>query len=318
MADKTHIQWTDATWNPVRGCSRISTGCGGPNHQGGCYAEKIAARFSDPGMPFHGYAERTPHGGRWTGKLGLVESALTLPLRWRRPRMIFVNSMSDLMHEALTDAQIDRVFGVMALAPRHAFQVLTKRSDRMRRYCNDPATPERVWKAAGEGSDTLPALAAHGAMWGGDTPWPLRNVWLGVSVEDQPNADERVPDLLATPAAVCFLSCEPLLGRLDLTKWLWGRAEPCALCSRDVDCFCGMEPRIKLAGERAIQWVITGQESGPGARFCDLAWERDLRDQCVAADVPFFLKQHVEHGRKIPTPELDGRKWIEFPNRGRA
>jgi protein gp37 len=150
MSDKTSIEWTDATWNCVRGCSRVSPGCGGANHEGGCYAEKIAARFSGPGQPFEGFAERTKFGGRWTGKMALVEEMLTVPLRWKKPRRIFVNSMSDLFHENLPDEAIDKVFAVMALAPQHTFQVLTKRSDRMRAYMLAPDVAARVWKAAND------------------------------------------------------------------------------------------------------------------------------------------------------------------------
>jgi protein gp37 len=122
---KTKIQWTDRSdWNPVRGCTRVSPGCGGPGPHGGCYAEVIAARFSDPGQPFHGFAKRGP--ARWTGKVELIKERLTLPLRWRKPARIFVNSMFDLFHEALPDEAIDRVFAVMALCPQHVFQILTK------------------------------------------------------------------------------------------------------------------------------------------------------------------------------------------------
>jgi protein gp37 len=204
MADKSSIEWTDATWNPVRGCSRISPGCGGANHEGGCYAEKIAARFSGPGQPFHGFAERTKHGGRWTGKMALVDDMLDQPLRWKKPRRIFVNSMSDLFHENLPDESIDRVFARMAMAPQHTYQVLTKRADRMRAYMLDGQS------AAQRISKLVPATLIK---------WPLPQVWLGVSVED-PERMNRVDDLKATPAVVRFLSCEPLLenlGALDLT-----------------------------------------------------------------------------------------------------
>jgi protein gp37 len=130
MADKTAIEWTDATWNPVRGCSRISPGCGGPGHAGGCYAEGVAARFSGPGQAFHGFADRDRAGSKWTGKVELIPEMLDLPMRWRRPRRIFVNSMSDLFHEALSFGEVMRVFNVMWQAPQHTFQVLTKRAER--------------------------------------------------------------------------------------------------------------------------------------------------------------------------------------------
>lgn len=134
MAEHSKIEWTDATWNPVRGCSRVSPGCGGPGKAGGCYAEAIAGRFSQPGQWGYGFAEVHNGEARWTGRVDLIESRLPLPLQWKRPRRIFVNSTSDLFHEKLHDEAIDRVFAVMALCPQHIFQVLTKRAERMREY----------------------------------------------------------------------------------------------------------------------------------------------------------------------------------------
>lgn len=301
MGDRSPIQWTDASWNPVRGCSRTSPGCGGPNHEGGCYAERIAARFSDPGQPFHGFAERTKHGGRWTGKLALVPELLNLPLRWRKPRRIFVNSMSDLFHESLPDEAIDQVFAVMALAPQHTFQVLTKRAERMRRYFADPL------RAALIGHQTADL---NGAGWPSLTPLPLPNVWLGVSVEDQQRADDRIPALLETPAAVRFLSCEPLLSSVDLAGHLVGHEVHGIDLSREV----GSKVGACIGWTPPVDWVICGAESGPRARPFDEAWARQLRNQCQAAGVPFFLKQFADaRGRKISTPELDGRRWTELP-----
>lgn len=298
MGDNSSIEWTDATWNPVRGCSRVSPGCGGPNHQGGCYAEKIAARFSGPGQPFEGFAERGAHGGRWTGKMALVDDMLTLPLRWRKPRRIFVNSMSDLFHENLPDEAIDKIFAVMALAPRHTYQVLTKRADRMRAYMSAPDVAKRVWVAANEIADDserlyLAALAAAGGDWGGATPWPLPWIWLGVSVEDQERADERIPDLLATPAAIRFLSCEPLLGPLDLQYpiGVWPKGPP--MCCSGADCGCMGQP-IDPPLIYGINWIIAGGESGPRARPSHPDWFRSLRDQCHAAGVAFHFKQWGE------------------------
>lgn len=250
----------------MRGCTRVSPGCGGANHQGGCYAEKIAARFSDPGQAFYGFAERAPHGGRWTGKLALIEEQLDLPRRWKKPRRIFVNSMSDLFHEGLPDASIDRVVSVMAQCAAwrsHVFQVLTKRDERMRDY----------WRGVFEGRLVEEFIRLDA---------PLPNVWLGISVEDRARKS-RIDNLRETPAAVRFLSLEPLLedlGEIDL---------------------------------RGIGWVIAGAESGPRARPCDLNWIREIRDQCVGAQVPFFFKQHVERGRVISLPMLDGRRHAAFP-----
>jgi protein gp37 len=179
------IPWTEDTWNPIRGCSRVSLGCGGPHGQGGCYAERLAIRLSGPGQPYEGLVKSTPSGPRWTGRVALVESALDLPLRWKKPGRIFVNSMSDLFHEKVPDEWIDRIFAVMAKAPQHTFQILTKRPERMLEW----VTRSR--------------------------PVPLPNVWLGVSVEDQETADVRIPLLLQTPTAVRWVSYEPALGSVD-------------------------------------------------------------------------------------------------------
>lgn len=229
MGDKTGISWTDATWNPVPGCSRVSEGC---RH---CYAEVQAARIvrMARGKPsrYDGLVRVTAGGeARWTGKVVLDPQALALPLSWRKPRRIFVNSMGDLFHESLTNDQIAAVFGVMAAAPQHTFQCLTKRPARMREWFE--------WIAGGHDSETnlcaqhadLALTDAGLQMWSGprravmrgEAPWPLPNVWLGVSIENQAAADERIPELLRTPAAVRFLSCEPLLGKVDLSRWLGG------------------------------------------------------------------------------------------------
>lgn len=302
----TKIEWTDKVWNPVRGCSRISAGCGGANHQGGCYAEKIAARFSGPGQAYEGLAERTAHGGRWTGVMRLVPEQLDVPLRWRRPRRIFVNSMSDLFHENLPIEAIDQVMAVIALAPRHVFQVLTKRADRMRRYMTDPDAYRRILQAASVLRSRFPHL--------GSIPisdprqaafWP--QLWLGVSVEDQAAANTRIPHLLATPSAVRFLSCEPLLGptRVDDVAGPDG-----TVLKPLVGLTWRPSPEgMRLVGGKGprIDWVICGGESGPRARPMHPDWARDLRDQCVTAGVPFFFKQFGTFGtvydRNVEDPD---------------
>lgn len=264
MGDKSKIQWTDATWNPIRGCSKVSEGCRN------CYAEGVAARFSGPGMPYEGIAKE----GRWTGQVRMIQEHLRDPLLWKKPRRIFVNSMSDLFHESLTDDQIDKVFAVMALAEQHQFQVLTKRPDRMLTYFNDELRWPMIEGAAqgiyfertGERPEEW--LAING---------PLSNVWLGVSVEDQQTADERIPLLLETPAALRFISAEPLLGPLDLKVW-WLRQE-----------YLMSNPPKPLG--RPLDWVIVGGESGPGARPFDIEWCRKLAIQCTSAHVPIFIKQ---------------------------
>lgn len=426
------IAWTDETWNPIRGCSRVSEGCRN------CYAEVVAARFSGPGQAYEGLARRTSKGeARWTGKIMFVEKHLLDPLRWKEPRRIFVNSMSDLFHEDVSDEQLDRIFAVMALADRHQFQVLTKRPQRMLEYVNEPGrcravasaiarignrqprqgladseakgraagarrriskgieslslqespcgvedspglpgdlgnaqrkANERVSASSGVGSSarsnsardydqspersegqqravesrtsdligTAPsrvgcptgskepakritasedtphrggrsgntratAAGRSGEGSGGTIPdeaegnlgdllpedlethlaWPLPNLWLGVSVENQAAADERIPILLDTPAAVRFLSCEPLLGPLQFPL-------PCKDSRFWSD----------------LHWIICGGESGAHARPCDVEWIRDIVKQCADAKVPCFIKQmgkwitgdHTGHG----------------------
>lgn len=424
MGDSTGISWTDATWNPIRGCSRVSEGCRN------CYAEQQAARIvrMNKGKPsaYDGLVQLTKAGEpRWTGAVRLVPEQLAWPLRKKKPLRIFVNSMSDLFHESLTNEQIAAVFGVMAACPQHTFQCLTKRPARMREFLTHPEVrnwiaqardaaivnrehdPRERWKAipgfdgyeassdgrirnrdgreiqqylndhdhigrytvtiykyghqttqfvhrlvllafvgkpcdgeegchrngvktdnrvanlrwgtrsenqndkvrhgsrggpakltseqvarirsrrtAGETqqsiadafgvSRSLISLIESGDVWAEpDLPWPLPNVWLGVSVENQEAADERIPELLKTPAAVRFLSCEPLLGEVKLPV---------------VHVF-GPDP--KWDGPK-IDWVIAGCESGPGARPCGVEWLRSLRDQCASAGVAFFCKQAEE------------------------
>jgi protein gp37 len=312
----TSIEWTDASWNPVRGCEKVSPGC---KH---CYAETVAARFSGPGQPYEGLVKLRASGkhGRavWNGKVRMVDDHLADPLRWKRPRRVFVNSMSDLFHEGLTNEQIAAVFGVMAAAPRHTFQILTKRAERMREWFEwmerrAVARSEELGTSAYAHADVCQLAALDRGVEGvlhpikgtlRSWPWPLPNVWLGVSVEDQRRADERIPLLLQTPAAVRFVSAEPLLGPVDLAPWIelkrWdstGRELP----------------------RRGIDWVIAGAESGPGARPMDEACVRSLRDQCAAAGVPLFYKQRLdERGHKVSLPVLDGRQYAEWPDVGHA
>ncbi len=240
MPDRSAIEWTEATWNPVTGCTQISPGCAR------CYAKRFAERFR--GVSGHPYERGFD--------VVLRPERLGQPLAWKRPRTIFVNSMSDLFHEAVGDAFVASVFEVMERAHWHTFQILTKR-------------PERAATLA-------PAL-----------PWPV-NVWLGVSVENQ-RWTTRIDSLRAINAHVRFLSCEPLLGPLDLNL-------------------------------NGIHWVIAGGESGPRARPMQLEWVRAVRDQCLAADVPFFFKQWGAHdamGRRMRKKAagrlLDGRIWDEAP-----
>jgi protein gp37 len=282
MSD-TSIQWTDKTWNPVRGCSLVSPGCRS------CYAMKQAHRFNGPGLPYEGLTKIVNGKPVWTGEARPVPEKLTEPLSWRKPQRVFVNSMSDLFHKDVPDEFIDRVFAVMKATPRHTYQILTKRPERMLAYM-DPNTRGSHLKVS-MACDSSPELmratveAAKLAAYATDDPlgyrdrgdfacvWPLPNVWLGVSVEDQARADERIPLLLQTPAAVRFLSCEPLLepvnleaNRMGIRPW------------HD-------EPWV------GVDWVIVGGESGPGSRPFQVEWGKSIVDQCQAAGVPVFVKQ---------------------------
>jgi protein gp37 len=260
---KTKIEWSDSVWNPVVGCSIISSGCTN------CYAMKMAGRLEMMGSPiYRGHTTKTKAGYVWNGKVAASNwGQMIKPLSWKKPRRIFVNSMSDLFHEAMPVEVIDQVFAVMALCPQHTFQLLTKRFSRMRDYCLDRTMPGRVGKQ-------MEAIGGDGKRGRGEVGMPLPNVWLGASVEDQHAADYRVPALLETPAAVRFLSCEPLIGPVSLRKWL---------TAPDDDHL--------WQDNGQLHWVIAGGESGPGHRRVDLDWMRSLRDQCAAAGTPFFGKQ---------------------------
>jgi protein gp37 len=240
MADGSAIEWTDATWNPVTGCTKITAGCDN------CYAERFAERWRGiPGHPFENGFDLT-----------LRPDRLDQPLKWKRSRMIFVNSMSDLFHKSVPFAFVDAVFDAMEASDWHVFQVLTKRSSRMRDYLkkryNDRFVPEHIW--------------------------------LGVSVEDAKGA-ARIAHLRSAPAAVRFLSVEPLIGPVG---------------------------QVDLSG---IHWVIAGGESGPGARVLNIEWARQIRDECAQQGVSFFFKQWGGFRPKSGGRDLDGREWNEFPSR---
>ncbi len=245
MADHSAIEWTEATWNPTTGCDRVSAGC---DH---CYALTLAKRLKAMGNVKYQNDGDPRTSGPGFG-LTIHSDALTLPYRWRAPRTVFVNSMSDLFHARVPRPFVAEIFRVMKDTQRHTYQILTKRSRRLR-------------------------------LMAGGLPWP-ENVWMGVSVE---NADERsrIDDLRATPAAVKFLSCEPLLGPL---------------------------PDLDLHG---IDWVIVGGESGPGHRPVDPEWVRQVRDHCLDQGVAFFFKQWGGRTPKAGGRLLDGRTWDELPNR---
>lgn len=321
MGDKTGIEWTDATWNPLAGCSLVSPGCTN------CYAMGHAARLLDkPGSHYEGTTKRVIGKAVWTGKIGKApDHIMAQPLRWKRPRMVFVNSMSDLFHEDVPDEWIDEVFAVMALCPQHTFQILTKRPERMREYTNDPNTISRIYDLVcdmvllGEASVILiaPEIDETKAPPGTRVhlgKWPLPNVWLGVSVEDQRRANERIRYLLNTPAAVRFLSMEPLVGAVDLNQ-LTGVAvkDPDKVPLVAETCLYNVldRPAILPAHDTAkIDWVIVGGESGHDARPMHPDWVRYTRDQCVTAGVPFFFKQW---GEFHPAADHDPEKCKKEP-----
>jgi len=273
VAGNTNIEWTDRSWNSIVGCSVVSPGCTN------CYAMRMATRLErisrEPGHKngldhYRDLTQPSKAGPVWTGKVALApDHILMAPMRWKKPVRIFVNSMGDLFHESIPDEWIDRVFAVMALAPQHTFQVLTKRSKQMRRYFQIDAKHD-YQDRVGNQAETMPELARALKLHGYSRRigWPLKNVWLGVSAEDQERADDRIPDLLATPAAVRFVSAEPLLGPIDLDGYL-----------HDLDCGDGLD------------WIIIGGESGKGARKMDLAWARSIIAQCRNAGVACFMKQ---------------------------
>lgn len=278
MSDGTKISWSDATWNPVSGCTQVSPGCA---H---CYALTLTERWHGKGS----FANVTLHPKR-----------LEQPLHWKKPRRVFVNSMSDLFHEAIPDEYIDRVFAVMALTPDHTYQILTKRPERMRRYMTErkDGEPEMlrgqfgawarvdklVYEYIRDRTDEYPNE---------DEPiaWPRSNVWLGVTVENQHFADERLPLLIETPAAVRFVSAEPLLEPVSLINYMFAPG-------------CGI----------GLDWVITGGESGSGRRPFSHDWARNLQAQARDFDVPFFMKQDGAYRSEVFDSLPDDLKVREFP-----
>lgn len=277
----TGIEWTDDTWNPIRGCSRVSAGCMN------CYAEDMAARFSGPGLPYEGLTT----GGKWNGTVRMIEEHLTDPLRWQRPRRVFVNSMSDLFHESLSFSDIARVFAVMQLAQRHTFQVLTKRPERMADWFE--------WLMSDEGRGVWlkhVVSTPDGEHEGWSVAWPFRNIELGTTTENQATFDARVPHLLRVPARVRFLSMEPLIGPIDASAFLSPGCEECPAGDPDCEAPDDGEWHCHDACEPpGLHWFIVGGESGPGARPCDVAWVQGIVEQGAAYGVPVFVKQLGAH-----------------------
>ena len=341
----SNIEWTDATWNPVVGCTPVSPGCLN------CYAATMARRLEAMGKAEYQPRDLEPHdfayngqfgrtdgivrdadgrlrvriaevrGGRavFTGEVRTLPDRLAAPLSWKKPRRVFVNSMSDLFHEAVPFEFIDRVFAVMALCRRHTFQVLTKRPERMAEYLNGWAAYERVrTMIETPGNDVRVAWwktlntqqrRQEQSQWWTNLPtdrWPLPNVWLGTSVENQATADERLPYLVRCQAAVRFVSGEPLLGAVDLTRVNFGAPG----VQNVLDCRVSeIAKRAGIDKLNGVDWVIVGGESGPNARPCDVGHVRSVVQQCKAAGVPVFVKQlgvNVEWWSS--TPDM---KWPE-------
>jgi protein gp37 len=276
----TKIDWATKVWNPTTGCTKVSQGCKN------CYAERMANRFWNN----HKYPGYFLGNRKFTDVLCHPER-LDDPLHWRKPQRVFVGSMSDLFHPDVPDGFIYGAFMRMVAADQHIYIILTKRPERMLEWITTK------WMIDFEGN-------SHDEL-------ILSNVWLGVSVEDQATTDERIPLLLQTPAAARFVSYEPALGPVnlkpadlhqwpDMTAWMPNKSEP-------------DDWKYWMHKWNGIQWVICGCESGPGARPMDIEWARSVRDQCQAAQVPFFFKQKMVDGKLIHMPELDGQIWAQFP-----
>ena len=280
MSDNSRIEWCDATLSPAYGCSPISPAC---DH---CYAARMAGRLGN-------LTEGAHRNGKWTGKINLFPERMRQALKWKKPRRIFVGSMTDLFHDEIENEFLDRVFAYMALASQHTFMLLTKRPEWMEEYI-------AFWTPDGKINPYRWADAVQGIIHpkAGSLPtWPLPNVWLGVTAENQEQADARIPILLDTPAVTRFVSVEPMLGPVDLHDGLW-RTE------RDWTDEYESYPR-----EPRLDWIICGGETGPDSRPMHPDWVCNLRDECVAAGVPFFMKKMSGGGR--PPEDLLIR---EFPN----
>jgi protein gp37 len=266
----TSIEWTEQTWNPTVGCSKVSEGCRNCYAIGQAYRNNaMGQKLDNPGRLayYDGLTEKRSGRTEWTGAVNFVPEALSIPLKRKKPTVWFVNSMSDLFHDDVTDEQLDQIFAIMALTPYHTYQVLTKRPKRMLEYLSDRRRSAAIVNAA---------MRKHGVA-GLPVGWfPAKNIWLGVSAENQKAADDRIPLLLQTPAATRFLSCEPLLEEVEIYRWLdKGFGAPV--------------PR----GQRSpsIDWVIVGGESGHGSRPCEIDWIRSVVLQCCDAEIPCFVKQ---------------------------
>lgn len=351
MSAKSSIEWTDSTWTPLRArvkddasviaaqkgygslipialkmaghigphCERVSPEC---EH---CYSETNNGRC----LPSNGTGLPFDRRSRDLIESFVDEKILEQPLHWKTPRRVFVCSQTDLFGEWVSDEAIDRVFAVMALTPQHTYQVLTKRADRMLKYFAKPQGFGFTWR---EGYIQNAVYAINRNKHFALSKWPLPNAWLGVSAGNQQYADERIPLLLQTPAAVRFVSYEPMLSAVDFTNLAfdmsevthdliaWHTAKGRTVSKESYENYPKALPINALTGYSpaaqfpALDWIIAGYESGPKARPAEEQWVRDVKNQCVEAGVAFFYKQAATaSGRKIPTPELDGQRWMQFP-----
>lgn len=293
----TKIQWTDESWNPIIGCTKISPGCAN------CYAEIMCKRF----WKSWGY-EPPPHHF----KVKFHEKRIYTPSRWRKPRRVFVCSMGDLFHWDVQDKWIDRIISTIASCNKHIFQILTKRPERMFKYFDDlanlherPEVQDRIMRGG-----HIHYQGFHSSVMKYRTGSAIPNLWLGTSVEDQKTADNRIPWLLKTPAAIRFVSYEPALEKVSFDEFL--RCPKCSYTKRDA----GIHLDHHICGGKipeGLHQIIMGSESGPKARPFDMDWARDIRDQCQMAGIAFFLKQAPVEGKIISMPLLDGKVWDEMP-----
>jgi protein gp37 len=307
------IGWCDTTWNPVVGCSKVSAGCDN------CYAKAMLNRF--PELSGVGYGSGDGMGIGWDEKAHFFPKKLKIPFQWKKPRRIFVCSMGDLFHESVTNEQIAAVFGVIAACPQHQFLVLTKRQGRAleifieSEYTDDSPEAFRQmiaehmsfsqpgecihnfisdmgfkWESEQVGDYGRIELLGYSDFYAKDIHWPLPNLWLGVSVEDQKTADERIPLLLQIPAAKRFVSYEPALGPVNI----------------GIASFDGSESFSRIGG---LSLVITGSETGPHKRPMDLDWARSVRDQCKASNVPFWFKKDSQGNETLDGVEHHPEFW---------
>lgn len=297
MSDNSRIEWTTTTWNPTTGCDKVSPGCGLPRpdsddeqigRTGGCYAMTMARRLKAMGQEKYQNDGDPRTSGPGFG-VTMHPGSLTEPLHWAKPRKVFVNSMSDLFHDKVDASFIAQVFAVMSLAEQHTFQVLTKRHGRMRSLLNEPMFRVTV----DEYRESLQPGSAH-------LVWPIPNVWLGVSAENQKWADIRIPALMQTPAAIRFISAEPLVGPISLHH---GHSH-CPTHDFSGGFCTGPCPDRILP-----DWLISGGESGPGARPAHPDWFRTLRDDCAEAGIAYFHKQHGAYTPVTDQPK-QGDLWV--------